>query len=61
MYVLASSKPKKRVAFILRIIEGLPLQEVAELVGANVPTVAKRVSHAHDELQALLERRREWP
>lgn len=54
-------KPKKRVAFVLRVIEGLPLEEVAEMVGANAAAVAQRVRHAHDELQALLARRQEWP
>src|SRR6185436_2603055 len=52
-------KPKKRVAFVLRVIEELPLEEVAEQVGASVATVAQRVRHAHDELQALLARREE--
>jgi RNA polymerase sigma-70 factor (ECF subfamily) len=54
-------KPKKRVAFVLRVIEELPLDEVAEQVGASVATVAQRVRHAHEELQALLARRQEWP
>jgi RNA polymerase sigma-70 factor (ECF subfamily) len=50
-------KPKKRIAFVLRVIEGLSLEEVGEIVGASVPTVAQRVKYAHDELSALLERR----
>jgi RNA polymerase sigma-70 factor (ECF subfamily) len=54
-------KPKKRVAFVLRVIEGLSLEEVAELVQATVPAVAQRVRHAHDELQAMLGRRRSLP
>jgi RNA polymerase sigma-70 factor, ECF subfamily len=54
-------KPKKRVAFVLRVIEGLPLDEVAELVDANVPAVAQRVRHAHDELQTMLRRRKVLP
>lgn len=33
-------KPKKRIAFILRVAEGLSLKEIAEQVGATVPTVA---------------------
>jgi RNA polymerase sigma-70 factor (ECF subfamily) len=59
--LLERIKPKKRVAFVLRVIEELPLEEVAEQVGATVATVAQRVRHAHDELQALLARRQEWP
>jgi RNA polymerase sigma-70 factor (ECF subfamily) len=54
-------KPKKRVAFALRVIEGLSLEEVAELVQATVPAVAQRVRHAHDELQAMLARRGSLP
>jgi RNA polymerase sigma-70 factor (ECF subfamily) len=55
--LLDSIKPKKRVAFVLRVIEGLPLEEVAALVGSNVAAVAKRVRHAQDELEVLLARR----
>lgn len=50
-------KPKKRIAFILRTVEGMSLEEVGELVGASVATVAKRVTHAEDELLRLLARR----
>jgi RNA polymerase sigma-70 factor, ECF subfamily len=54
-------KPKKRVAFILRMVEGMSLDEVAELVGATVPTVAKRVKHAQDELHRMLARKATGP
>jgi RNA polymerase sigma-70 factor (ECF subfamily) len=54
-------KAKKRVAFVLRVVEGLSLEEVAELVGATVPTVAQRVRHAHDELQKMLVHRKVLP
>jgi RNA polymerase sigma-70 factor (ECF subfamily) len=54
-------KPKKRVAFVLRVIDGLSLEEVAELVDASTATVAQRVRHAHDELQKMLVRRRVLP
>jgi RNA polymerase sigma-70 factor (ECF subfamily) len=50
-------KPKKRIAFILRVVEGMSLEEVSQLVNASVPTVAKRVKHAQDELYRLLARR----
>jgi RNA polymerase sigma-70 factor (ECF subfamily) len=50
-------KPKKRVAFLLRVVEGLSLEEVAEVVQASVPTVAQRVRHASIELRALRARR----
>lgn len=56
-------KPKKRIAFVLRVVEGLSLEEIAEVVGANAPAVGQRVKHAHREVCAMLERltRRETP
>lgn len=55
--VLDRVKPKKRVAFILRTVEEMSLEEIAELVGASVSTVAKRVKHAEDEVVRLLAQR----
>lgn len=55
--VLDGIKPKKRVAFILRAVEGMSLEEVSGLVGASVATVAKRVKHAENEIVRLLARR----
>jgi RNA polymerase sigma-70 factor, ECF subfamily len=55
--LLDSIKPKKRVAFILRTVEGMSLEEVSGLVGASVATVAKRVKHAEHEIVRLLSRR----
>jgi RNA polymerase sigma-70 factor, ECF subfamily len=52
-------KPKKRVAFVLRVVEGLSLEQVGILVGASVATVAQRVRHAHAELQEMMNRREE--
>ena len=55
--LLERIKPKKRVAFVLRVVEELSLEEVALQVDSNVPTVAQRVRHAHKELMAMLARR----
>ena len=49
-------KAKKRIAFVLRVVEGLSLEEIGILVGARPAAVAQRVRHAHLELEALLER-----
>jgi RNA polymerase sigma factor (sigma-70 family) len=49
-------KPKKRVAFVLRVVEGQSLQEIANAVMANVPTVAQRIAHAQRELMDMLRR-----
>jgi RNA polymerase sigma-70 factor (ECF subfamily) len=42
--------PKKRIAFVLRVVEGLSLQEISEQVGASVHAVAMRIRHAKLEL-----------
>jgi RNA polymerase sigma-70 factor, ECF subfamily len=52
-------KPKKRVAFILRVVEGLSLQEIGEIVGARPAAVGQRVKYAHRELLQLLARKKE--
>jgi RNA polymerase sigma-70 factor (ECF subfamily) len=53
---LAKIKPKKRVALLLRIVEGLTFEEIGRLVDATPETVAKRVQHGHRELDELLVR-----
>ncbi|HEX7479199.1 MAG TPA: RNA polymerase sigma factor [Polyangiales bacterium] len=42
--------PKKRVAFVLHVFEGHPIDEVAALTGASVPAVKSRVFWARREL-----------
>jgi len=54
---LAEIKPKKRIAFLLRVVDGLAFERIAELVDATPETVAKRVQHAQRELDALIARR----
>lgn len=49
-------KPQKRIAFILRVVEGLSLEEIGEIVGATAPAVGQRVKHAQRELVAMYER-----
>jgi RNA polymerase sigma-70 factor (ECF subfamily) len=49
-------KPKKRIAFVLRTVEGLSLDEIAAIVGAEAPAVGQRVKHAQREINAMLER-----
>jgi RNA polymerase sigma-70 factor, ECF subfamily len=48
--------PKKRIAFLLRVVEGLSLEEIAEQVRAKPPAVAQRIIHAQRELFDLLKR-----
>lgn len=49
-------KPKKRIALLLRVVEGLSFDEIAELVDATPEAVAKRVQHGQRELDAHLAR-----
>jgi RNA polymerase sigma-70 factor (ECF subfamily) len=55
--MLGRLKPKKRIAFVLREVEGLPLDEIGRIVGATPAAVGQRVRHAQLELDAMLARR----
>lgn len=55
---LARIKPKKRIAFLLRVVDGLSFEDIGELVDATPEAVAKRVQHGQRELDALLARGR---
>jgi RNA polymerase sigma-70 factor (ECF subfamily) len=58
LHYLSALKPKKRIAFVLRMVEGMSLEEIGELVGANAPAIGQRVKHAQRELTAMVERDR---
>jgi RNA polymerase sigma-70 factor (ECF subfamily) len=49
--ILDSIKPKKRIAFILFAVNGHSVGEIAEMVGAPVPTVKSRIWFARRELK----------
>ena len=51
------SKPKKRIALLLRVVDGLSFEDIGQLVDASPDAVAKRVQHGQRELDALLARR----
>jgi RNA polymerase sigma-70 factor (ECF subfamily) len=51
---LAKIKPNKRIALLLRTVDGLSFEAIAELVDATPEAVAKRVQHGQRELDALL-------
>lgn len=62
LHHLGKLAPKHKVAFVLRHVEQLSLDEIAEIVGAKAPAVAQRVRKAERELarrMALEERRAE--
>ena len=54
--LLGRLTPRKRVAFILHVVEELPLPEVAALVGAEEGTVKQRVLAARRELLKMIAR-----
>ena len=54
---LARIKPKKRIALLLRMVDGLSFEEIGELVDAEPDAVAKRVQHGQRELDDMLARR----
>jgi RNA polymerase sigma-70 factor (ECF subfamily) len=59
---VAALKPKHKIAFVLRHVEQLSLDEIAEMVGAKAPAVGQRVRKAERELakrMAMEERRAE--
>jgi RNA polymerase sigma-70 factor, ECF subfamily len=55
--LLGRLKPKKRIAFMLVVVEGMSYDEAATVVGAESPAVKQRVLAARRELDALLARR----
>lgn len=56
MRFLDRLKPDKRIAFVLRTVEGMSLQEIAVIVEAKPAAVGQRVKHAQRELAAMIER-----
>jgi RNA polymerase sigma-70 factor, ECF subfamily len=51
---LAQLRPPYREAFLLRYVNGLDYQEMAELTGANQAALRMRVKRASDQLRELL-------
>lgn len=45
-----------REAFVLFEIDGMPLNEIAEMTGESINTIASRVRRSRERLRALLER-----
>lgn len=53
---LEAIRPKKRIAFVLVAVQGMSLEEAAELLDASAETVKQRVLHARKEITARLAR-----
>jgi RNA polymerase sigma-70 factor, ECF subfamily len=54
--LLARLRPKKRVAFVLHVLEGYSAAEAAEMLGVSVAAVKLRVYEARRELASLAAR-----
>jgi RNA polymerase sigma-70 factor (ECF subfamily) len=52
---LAELSPPLREAFVLRVLEALPLHEAAQLAGVSQPTMSKRATKAEAQVRAALE------
>lgn len=51
---IARLSPKRRAALVMRELQGMEIDEIAAIVGANALTVRSRVRDAKSELSALL-------
>lgn len=54
--MLEKIKPAKRLAFVLIAVEGMPIAEAAQLIGASETVVRQRMRAARHELLELLAR-----
>jgi RNA polymerase sigma-70 factor (ECF subfamily) len=54
--LLEQLSPKRRAAFVLVAVEGLPLEDAAALLNANPPAIKQRVLEARRELSEAMER-----
>jgi RNA polymerase sigma-70 factor (ECF subfamily) len=50
-HLLSALRPKRRVAFVLHVLEGYSLEEIAVMVGASVAAVKVRLHDARHELE----------
>jgi RNA polymerase sigma-70 factor (ECF subfamily) len=55
--LLEKLTPKKRMVLVLFEIEGLPIEEIAEIAGCPENTVWSRLHHARAELIAMAQKR----
>ena len=56
---LAKVKPKFREAVVLRDLEGLTYEEIAQVLGVRIGTVRSRIARGRDQLRVVLERAQE--
>lgn len=56
---ISSLRPKLRIPILLKYIEGLSYEEIAQVLGCSTGTVASRLNRGHKALAERLERLRE--
>jgi RNA polymerase sigma-70 factor (ECF subfamily) len=49
--LLATLRPKRRAAFVLHVLEGYSMEEIAAMVGASIAAVKVRVHDARREIE----------
>jgi len=54
--MLARLSPKKRLVFVLFEVEGLPIEEISEVVGCPTNTAWSRLHHARREIAKMATR-----
>jgi RNA polymerase sigma-70 factor (ECF subfamily) len=53
---LDALKPKKRLAFVLHVVEGFSLEHMARMLDTDARTLGQRVAHARRELAVMYQR-----
>jgi len=54
--LLSELRPKRRAAFVLHVLEGYPMEEVAAILNASIAAVKVRVHDARRHLERRIER-----
>jgi len=53
--VVASLRPKLRIPIVLKYVEGLSYQEIADVLKCSIGTVSSRLNRGHKILASKLE------
>jgi RNA polymerase sigma-70 factor (ECF subfamily) len=53
---LSAIGPERRIAFVLHVVEGRPIEEIAQIVGASRVAVKSRIFWARRALMASVRR-----
>lgn len=54
--VLAKLAPDERIAFALRVVDGMELVEVADACGVSLATIKRRLARAHNKFRNIARR-----